>query len=151
MADILDDASADRMVANVQKSVVLTFPILKSNPEFYPPLPPSSHVTELKLLGVYPPADFKWEKQMEMMLQRANAGISSLKLLSRHGIPSDYLLRVYTSFIRSCLEYSSPVWHYGLTQEQWPEIGCELDLQLLVVDSNELSQIPQPPSTESMR
>jgi len=82
MADILDDASADRMVANVQKSVVLTFPILKSNPEFYPPLPPSSHVTELKLLGVYPPADFKWEKQMEMMLQRANAGISSLKLLS---------------------------------------------------------------------
>ena len=53
-----------------------------------------------------------------MILQRAIAGISSLKLWSRHGFPSDHLLQVYTPFTRSCLEYCSPVPHYGLTQEQ---------------------------------
>ena len=82
MADISDDAAADRIAVNVQKFVVLTFSFLKSNPEFRPPFPPSSRVTELKLLGVYLTANLKQEKQTEMMLRRANAGISSLKLLS---------------------------------------------------------------------
>ena len=82
MADISDDAATDRMTVNVQKSVVLVFSFLKSNPEFYLPLPPSSFVTELKLLGVYLTADLKWEEQTEMMPERSNAGLSSLKLLS---------------------------------------------------------------------
>ena len=110
MAYILDDAAADRMAVNVQKSVLLTFSVHETNSEFYPPLPSSSRVTELKLLGVYLTADL-WEKQTEMMLLRDNAGISSLKLQSRHRIPFDHLLQVYTTFTRSCLECYSPVWH----------------------------------------
>jgi len=133
MADLSDEAAANRMAVNVQKSFVLTFSFLKSNPECYPPLSPSSRVTELKLLGVYLTADLKSEKQTEMLHRRANAGISSLKLLSRHRIPSDHLLRAYTSFIRSCLEYCSPVWHCGQTQEQSDAIKRVQFRALLVI------------------
>ena len=40
-----------------------------------------------------------------------------LKLILKHSTPPDHL-RIFTSFVRPILEYTAPVWHFGLTAEQ---------------------------------
>jgi len=46
------------------------------------------------------------------------------KYLFRDGVPASDIVCVYTSIIRSILEYACPVWHPGLTKKLSKDIEC---------------------------
>ena len=55
--------------------------------------------------------------QTQEMIERANRGILSLKLLARHGVPPPHLLRIFLTLIRLLVEYPYPVLFYELTSD----------------------------------
>jgi len=47
-----------------------------------------------------------------------------INYLFRAGVPASDIVCVYTSIIRSVLEYACPVWHPGLTKKLSKDIEC---------------------------
>ncbi len=45
-----------------------------------------------------------------MVLKKANSRLYALRLLKRAGLPAADIVQIYVSFIRSRIEYASPVW-----------------------------------------
>ena len=74
-------------------------------------------VDEYKLLGVILRSDLSWNSNTNYMVKRANKKLWSLKRLKRLGANSKDLTDVYIKQIRSLLEFSVPVWHSSLTEE----------------------------------
>ena len=68
--DICHEAKVDKMTVNFDKSVILIFSFSKSTPVFNPPIPSTSHVTEITLLGVHITSDLKWNKHADGMLKK---------------------------------------------------------------------------------
>ena len=68
--DICQEAKVDKMTVNFDKSVILIFSFSKSTPVFNPPIPSTSHVTEITLLGVHITSDLKWNKHDDGMLKK---------------------------------------------------------------------------------
>ena len=56
--------------------------------------------------------------QLERIARKANKRFFLLLRHKKAGLPMDRLKDLYTSVIRSCLEYSSPVYHSQLNQHQ---------------------------------
>ena len=79
-------------------------------------------VDEFKLLGVVFRSDLNWSSHVKYILTKASRRIFVISMLLRSGMSVRDVLTVYTSIIRSILEYASPVWHCGLTQTQSAEI-----------------------------
>ena len=51
-------------------------------------------------------------------MQQCSLGLYFLTLLKRAGMLPDSLTMVYTSIVRSVMEYAWQVWHMGLTDKQ---------------------------------
>ncbi len=68
-------------------------------------------VSCFKLLGVWITNDLLWNVHVDKVLKKANSRLYALRLLKRAGLlqPSD-IIQIYCSFIRSRIEYASPVW-----------------------------------------
>jgi hypothetical protein len=75
-------------------------------------------VTQAKLLGVVLSNTLDWEAHVEYMCSKASRRLYFLTLLRRAGVDPKDIVRVFTSIVRSVLEYACEVWHPGLTQEQ---------------------------------
>ena len=67
-------------------------------------------VFSYKLLGVKHSEDLKWNSHIESILKKANSRLYALHQLKKSGLNQQDLVLVYCSFIRSCVEYASPVW-----------------------------------------
>ena len=76
------------------------------------------NVTAMKLLGVVIQHNFKWDKQIDSMVAKANTRNYFITILKRSGVQFDGLVRCYCTFVRPLLEYAAPVWHPGLTIQQ---------------------------------
>ena len=72
---------------------------------------------EYKLLGVMLRSDLSWNSNTNYMVKRANKKLWALKRLKRLGANSKDLTDVYIKQIRSLLEFSVPVWHSSLTEQ----------------------------------
>ena len=75
-------------------------------------------VESTKLLGVIMSNDLRWERHVQHAIAKASKRIYFLRLLHRAGVHTDDILGVYTSIIRSVLEYAAELWHAGLTMTQ---------------------------------
>ena len=79
-------------------------------------------VEEFKLLGVVIRSDLSWCSHVKYMITKASRRIFVVTAMVRSGMNRTDLLIVYSSLVRSVLEYASPVWHCGLSQTQSQEI-----------------------------
>ncbi len=76
------------------------------------------HVKLSKLLGLMTNNKLTWHDHVEYISSKASRRIYFLCILRRAGKPPTDIINVYTSVIRSVLEYTCEVWHSGLTKEQ---------------------------------
>ena len=75
-------------------------------------------VTSVKLLGLYIRADLIWATHVNYIYKKVSTRIYNLIVLRRAGLSCNDLFKIYTSMIRSVLEYAAPVWHPGLTSQE---------------------------------
>lgn len=75
------------------------------------------HVSTFKLLGVHISNDMSWNEHVDQITKKANKRIFYLRHLKRAGLSTEDLIMYYQTVIRPILEYASPVWHFGLTNE----------------------------------
>ena len=67
-------------------------------------------VMTYKLLGVYVSNDLKRNHHEEVIVQKGNRKLYSLRVLKQCGAPPASLAKVYTTIVRPVLEYAAPVW-----------------------------------------
>ena len=63
-----------------------------------------------------------WSSHVKYIITKASRRIFVITRLLRSGMSTADILSVYSSIVRSVLEYASPVWHCGLTQTQSVDI-----------------------------
>ena len=73
---------------------------------------------EVKLLGVYLNAQMNWNTHINHIISKANRTIFIMYRARQFGFTISTMLTLYQWYIRTGLEYTSPVWHAGLTQDQ---------------------------------
>ena len=66
-------------------------------------------VMTYKLLGVYVSNDLKWNHHVEVIVQKGNRRLYSLRVLEQCGAPPASLAKVYTTIVRPVVEYAAPV------------------------------------------
>ena len=71
---------------------------------------------KLSILGLTITKDLKWNDHVEKIVNKASQRIYLLKQLRRFGLDAGDLKCFYVASIRSILEYSCQVFHYGLPQ-----------------------------------
>ena len=71
---------------------------------------PVETVSSFKLLGVWISKDLSWNTHVDMVLKKANSRLYALRVLKKAGLQSSDIVQIYISFIRSGIEYASPVW-----------------------------------------
>ncbi|XP_028418283.1 uncharacterized protein LOC114543542 [Dendronephthya gigantea] len=79
-------------------------------------------VSSYKLLGLWLDDDLKWRTNTEYIVKKAAKRLYLLKNLKGYNAPRDDLKTIYTSAIRSIVEYGAQIWHGSLTEEQSRDI-----------------------------
>ena len=83
---------------------------------------PIQHVNSTRLLGVTLSEDLKWQSHIDEITTKATQRLYFIILLKRAGIDPHHLINIYTSNVRSVLEYACQVWHTSLTKKQTRQI-----------------------------
>ena len=73
-------------------------------------------VSSVKILGVHVSADLKWNVRISYIVAKASKRLYLLRLLKRAGVDQQSMLTVYTTCIRSVLEYGCQVWNFNAPQ-----------------------------------
>jgi hypothetical protein len=95
-------------------------------------------VSTFKALGVILNNKLTWHDHVEYMVKKTSKRLYLLVLLKRSGLSNEDIAQVYTSTIRSVLEYAAELWHPGLTKEQSAKlehIQCRA-LHIILPNSN---------------
>ena len=74
-------------------------------------------IDETKLLGTVITNDLKWHRNTAELVKRANARMRILHKIAEFSAPTEDMVQIYISYIRSILEQSCTIWHSGLTVE----------------------------------
>ena len=102
------------MPLNPVKCKEMFIDFLHYKPHHPPPLQLSGSEIErvhtYKLLGVYVTDNLCWSTHCEYIVQRARKCLYRLRCLKKSGVMEGDLVLLYSSLIRSVLEYASPVW-----------------------------------------
>ena len=121
-------ASENNMKLNATKTKEVRVGVSLPDPGTLPPIIIDGHdiavVPHAKLLGVIISKDLKWIEHVDYICKNASKRLYALRLLKRSSIPTDKLVRVYTTCVRPILDFSCEVWHYSLTQYLSDEIEC---------------------------
>ena len=75
-------------------------------------------VNEARLLGVTLTSDLKWAVNTNKIVRNANIAMKSLHIAKKFTSKTSELKQIYTSKVRSHLEYGVNVWNSGLTKHQ---------------------------------
>ena len=67
-------------------------------------------VSTYKILGVFIDSDLRWNSHVDYICKKACKKLYSLRILSRASVDQGSMLKVYTSSVRSVVEYAVPVW-----------------------------------------
>ena len=74
-------------------------------------------VKETKLLGTYITDDLSWDKNTKYIVKESNKRMSFLHKASKFTSSSSDLKKIYILQVRSKLEQSAVLWHFGLTEK----------------------------------
>ena len=74
-------------------------------------------VSSFKLLGVMLRSYLSWCDQVDYVIKKTNSRLYALRQLKKAGLNVGDLVVIYSTFIRSCIEYASPAWA-ALTKNQ---------------------------------
>ena len=123
--DLKSYTNDHEMVINVDKTKVILFNNAIKY-DFFPNLTldnePLQVVEELRLLGVQIRSDLSWRANTASICQKGYARLWMLRRLKPLGASVDELLDVYEKQIRSILEFASPVWTSGLSNDEINQI-----------------------------
>ena len=72
----------------------------------------------MKILGVTLDCDGSFKSHIEALRTKLRRRTWALAKLRKKGLPTEKLVKAYTSLIRPVVEYASPVWHSSITVEQ---------------------------------
>ena len=76
-----------------------------------------------KLLGLHIQNDLKWNEHVDIITKKAAKRLYIIRTLKSSGVPDDDLISIYTSLIRSILDYGCAVWHTCLPSFLVEKIG----------------------------
>ena len=76
-------------------------------------------VSSVKILGVHVSSDLKWNVHISYIVAKASKRLYFLRLLKRAGVDQQSMLTVYTTCIRSVLEYGCRVWNVNAPHDQY--------------------------------
>ena len=120
--DICRYADENEMKLNSEKTKVMLFNAAKKN-DFMPEIKVKDDeqnievVEEFKLLGVRITSDLKWDANTNAITTKAYKRLWMIRRLKNLGLKTCSLVYVYTSQIRSLLEFGAVTWHSMLTKE----------------------------------
>jgi len=77
-----------------------------------------------KSLGVFVSSDLSWDYHVTYPLRKVAKRMYCINYLFQANVPTSDTVCVYTSIIRSVLEYACIVWHPGLTKKLSKDIEC---------------------------
>ena len=72
---------------------------------------PLETISSYKLLGLQIQNDLKWNEHVDIITKKAAKRLYIIRTLKRSEVPDDDLISIYTSLIRSILDYGCAVWH----------------------------------------
>ena len=110
------------MKLNSDKTKVMLFNVSKQN-NFMPEVRVKDDkqnievVEEFKLLGVQITSDLKWDANTNAITKKAFKRLWMLRRLKNLGLKTSSLVKIYTTQIRSLLEYGAVSWHSMLSIE----------------------------------
>ena len=70
------------------------------------------------MIGVRINDKLTWDQHVDHIVKKAQKRLFSLTMLRRAKVSPKDIVKVYCARVRPVLEYASPVWHGGLTEEQ---------------------------------
>ena len=112
--------ASNKMTLNYDKTKELRICFKKSTPDIALLTidgRPIQHINSTRLLGVTLSEDLKWQSHIDEITTKASQRLYFIILLKRAGIDPHHLINIYTSIVRSVLEYACQVWHTSLTQK----------------------------------
>ena len=102
------------MRLNEKKCKDMVISVLKYQPTVMTPIQLNGividRVSSYKLLGVIISNDLSWNENCDSIHRKATKRLFVLRTLKRVGLGTNDLVLVYSSIIRSIVEYASPVW-----------------------------------------
>lgn len=114
-------SARNHMVANIDKTKEMAVTFSKKHADV-PHITIGGKTIErtdtFKLLGVVLSSDLTWGQHVEYMHGKCSQRLYLLVLLKRAGVAAKDILCIYTSMIRSVIDYACPVWHTSLTKTQ---------------------------------
>ena len=117
--------ATNKMALNYDKTKELCI-CFKRSPLDIPPLTtndrPIEQVKSTRLLGVTLTADLKWQSHIDEITAKASQRLYFIILLNRAGVDSHHLVNIYTSLVRSVVEYACQVQHTSLTKQQTKQL-----------------------------
>ena len=120
--DLCRYANENEMKLNSEKTKVMLFNVAKRN-DFMPEIRVKDEsqnievVEEFKLLGVVVTSDLKWDANTNAITKKAYKRLWMIRRLKNLGLKSSSLVEIYTSQVRSLLEFGAVTWHSMLTKE----------------------------------
>ena len=116
---IVDWSRRNKFQLNPSKCKEFVVSFKRNQPNFPPISINGSHierVEKLSILGLSITRDLKWNDHVDKIVNKASKRIYLLKQFKRFGLNAGDLKCFYVASIRSILEYSCQVFHYGLPE-----------------------------------
>ena len=113
-----NEANENSMVINAKKchSITFNFSNLNKPPEkLHINNIPILREKNIKLLGVEINDNLKFSNNTTTICKKVNSMFYKLSKMKSFGATRDDLVKIWTTILRPCAEYASPVWHPGLT------------------------------------
>ena len=112
------EANENSMIINAKKCHSITFNFSDSNKP-----PENLHINNnpilrektIRLLGVEITENLKFTSNTLKICNKVNSMFYKLSKMKSFGATRDDLVKIWTTILRPCAEYASPVWHPGLT------------------------------------
>ena len=113
--------TTNNMALNYDKTKEMRI-CLKKETSYIPPITINDiqieQVHSTRLLGVTISQDLKWQLHSDDIITKASQRLYFFILLKRPGIEPHHLVNIYTTIIRSVIEYACQVRHTSLTIRQ---------------------------------
>ena len=113
--------ASNKMALNYDKTKELRICFQKSTPDIALLTidgRPIQQVNNTRLLGVTLSEDLKWQSHIDEITTKASQRLYFFILLKKAGIDLHHLINIYTSIVRSVLEYACQVWYTSLTKKR---------------------------------